>query len=113
MLTISPLSLPVKPLYLIRGRIQVVHEFGTFGAVNPAVVALQHPVVLLVGASGERCPMGRFEIGALAEISGRAGVRRLELRPMGIELATNMFGCGSQQRCGPGLPVPAQDQVIR
>jgi hypothetical protein len=27
-----------------------VHELGAFGAIDPAVVALEHPVVLLIGA---------------------------------------------------------------
>ena len=40
-----------------------MHEFGTLSAVNPAIVALQHPVVLLIGASRERVPMGRGEVG--------------------------------------------------
>ena len=40
-------------------RIQVVHEFGAFGAVDPAVVAPHHPVVLLIGASGKTIACGR------------------------------------------------------
>ena len=37
-----------------------MHQLGTFGAVDPAVVALQHPVVLLIGTSGKAIPVTRM-----------------------------------------------------
>lgn len=35
MVTISPLTPLIEPLYLIPRRIEIVHEFGTFDAVDP------------------------------------------------------------------------------
>ena len=54
-----------------------MHQFGTFDAVDTAIIALQHPGVLLVGASGNGGPMGRFEFGAFAALT-RDGPRKEE-----------------------------------
>jgi hypothetical protein len=95
MLTTSPLPPPAKPPYLIRRGIYVVHKFGALGAVNSAIVALQHPLVLLIGASSQRVPVRRLEVGTSADLAHNGAHH--ESAPS-IELATNMFGYGPPQR---------------
>src|ERR1700756_2427953 len=56
MVAIGRLTPRVEPPYLAPRRIEVAHEFGAFDAVNPAVVTLQHPAMLLIGAKGEPLP---------------------------------------------------------
>lgn len=46
-----------------------MHEFGTRRAVNSSVVALQHPVVLLVGASGDGSAVARIGVCAFVALA--------------------------------------------